>query len=143
MNFENSQNSKNKAFRQFVNYAFIGLLSNLLGYMLYYLLTYYFSAPKLIMTILYTFAALVGFFANRQFTFKNDSSVGSIGFRYLLSQLFGYILNLSLLFIFVDILDFKHQIVQVIAIPVVAIFLFLLSKYFVFTPQPLQYKIVK
>lgn len=143
MNFDKLHNSKDKAIRQFVIYAFIGLLSNLLGYMLYYLLTYLFYAPKSIMTILYIFGALVGFFANRRFTFKNDGSIGSFGFRYLLAQLSGYILNLSLLFIFVDIFNIKHQIVQAIAILVVAIFLFLLSKYFVFTSQALNSKNVK
>lgn len=47
----------------------------------------------------------------------------------------GYLLNLILLLLFVDWLDFPHQIVQGIAIVVVAIFLFVVLRIFVFAPR--------
>ena len=127
--------SKSKTLRQLFRYAVIGLLTNFLGYALYLLLTYLWNFPKGTMTVLYSAGALIGFFANRRFTFCHDGSIGMAGLRYLFSQLLGYLLNLSLLVLFVDWLGFAHQLVQAIAIIVVAIFLFVLSRFFVFAPQ--------
>lgn len=129
-----------KTIRELFSFAFIGLITNFLGYGLYLVLTHLFSSPKLTMTFLYTFGAFVSFFANRRFTFKHDGKIGAAGIRFLFVQLLGYILNLTLLLLFVDSLGYKHQIVQAIAILVVAIFLFLLSRHFVFAPQTHQNK---
>ncbi|WP_223453204.1 MULTISPECIES: GtrA family protein [unclassified Pseudomonas] len=130
-----NQLARKKSLRQVFSYALIGLLTNLTGYTLYLLLTYFGSTPKLTMTALYSIGALIGFFANRSFTFRHDGHVGKAGVRYLLAQLLGCLLNLLLLSLFVDWLDFPHQIVQAIAIVVVAIFLFVLSRFFVFAPH--------
>lgn len=122
--------------RQMFSYALIGVLTNLLGYALYLLLTYFWGAPKLTMTALYSVGALIGFFANRRFTFRHDGHIGVAGVRYLLVQLSGYLLNLLLLVFFVDCLGYAHQIVQAVAIVVVAVFLFVLSRVFVFATHP-------
>ncbi len=135
---ESSQISKDKTLGQFFRYALIGLLTNLLGYALYLLLTYFGSAPKLTMTALYSVGALIGFFVNRRFTFRHDGHIGVAGIRYLMAQLLGYLLNLTLLVLFVDWLDFAHQTVQAVAIVIVAVFLFVLSRFFVFPVQPAE-----
>ena len=132
---EFSQLTENRALRQLFSYALIGVLTNLLGYALYLLLTYFWGAPKLTMTALYTVGAIIGFFANRHYTFGHDGHIGAAGVRYLFVQLLGYLLNLSLLLLFVDLLGFAHQIVQAVAIIVVAILLFVLSRLFVFAPK--------
>lgn len=135
MNFESNISPSQKVFLQFFKYAFIGLLTNLCGYTIYFLLTHLWGAPKLTMTLLYSVGALIGFIANRNFTFRHDGHVGKAGIRYLLVQLAGYLLNLLLLTLFVDWLHYAHQLVQAVAIVVVAIFLFVLSRVFVFAPQ--------
>lgn len=124
--------ARGKSLRQIFSYMLIGALTNLAGYGLYILLTYFGNTPKLTMSILYSAGAIIGFFANRRFTFGHDGHIGSAGVRYLLAQLLGYFLNFLLLMLFVDWLGFAHQIVQAIAIVVVAIFLFILSRAFVF-----------
>lgn len=126
--------SSNKTLRQFFTYALIGVLINFLGYAIYLILTYLWGAPKLTMTALYFVGASIGFFANRRFTFRHDGGIGVTGVRYLLAQVAGYMLNLFLL-LFVDWFDFPHQIVQAIAIVVVAIFLFVVLRLFVFVPS--------
>jgi putative flippase GtrA len=128
--------SKSKISRQFFSYVIIGLLTNFLGFALYLFLTYLWSSPKVTMTLLYSVGALIGFFANRRFTFSHDSRIGVAGMRYVFAQLLGYLLNLSLLLLFVDLLGFAHQLVQAVAIVVVAIFLFVLLRFFVFAHQP-------
>ncbi|CAD86081.1 MULTISPECIES: GtrA family protein [Betaproteobacteria] len=132
MNADSGILSIRKTFRQLFSYALIGILTNVLGYAFYLLLTYLWDAPKITMTALYFVGASIGFFANRRYTFRHDGHIGVTGVRYLLAQVAGYLLNLVLLLLFVDWLGFPHQIVQAIAIIVVAIFLFVMSRFFVF-----------
>jgi len=120
---------------QILKYALVGVFTNLFGYAVYLALTYFFDAPKLIMTVLYFFSALVGFFANRRLTFCHDGHVGVAGFRYLIVQSLGYVLNFLMLFVFVDLFGVAHQLVQAVAIVVVAVFLFVLLRVCVFAPQ--------
>jgi putative flippase GtrA len=87
------------------------------------------------MTMLYSIGALISFYGNRRFTFGYDGHIGAVGLRYLVAQLLGYFLNLTFLILFVDLIGFPHQFVQAVSIFVVAIFLFVLSKIFVFVPQ--------
>ena len=127
--------SSKKILRQFFTYAMIGVLTNVLGYAVYLILTYLWGAPKLTMTALYFVGASIGFLANRRFTFRHDGVIGVAGVRYLLAQFAGYLVNLVLLLLFVDWFDFPHRIVQAIAIVVVAIFLFVVLRVFVFAPS--------
>lgn len=124
--------SSNKPLQQFFSYALIGLLTNALGYVIYLILTYLWGSPKIAMTALYFFGATISFLANRRFTFLHDGSIGITGARYLMVHIACYLLNLVLLIVFVDWFDFPHQIIQAIAIIVVAIFSFTLLRIFVF-----------
>jgi putative flippase GtrA len=130
--------SKNKFLRQLFSYGIVGLLTNSLGYSLYLSLTYLWNSPKLTMTVLYSSGAIIGFFANRRLTFRHDGPIGLVSMRFMLAHLLGYFLNLSLQVFFVDVLGFAHQLVQALAIFVVAIFLFVSFRYFVFAPQLLE-----
>lgn len=127
--------SRQNPYRQFFSYAFVGVLTNLLIYGLYLLLTSLWGAPKFTMSALYFLGATIGFLANRRFTFRHDGGIGVTGIRYLLAQVGGYLLNLVLLLLFVDWFDFPHQIVQAIAIVVVGILLFVVLRIFVFAPS--------
>lgn len=124
-----------KTLRQFLSYSLIGVLTNLLGYGMFLVLTDVWGSPKLTMTLLYSVGALIGFLANRRFTFRHSGRIGVAGSRYMMAQLLGYLLNLCLLLVFVDWLGFSYQVVQAIAIIVVAIFLFVLFRVFVFAPS--------
>lgn len=121
---------------QLFSYVLVGVLSNLAGYFLYLFLTYLGCTPKLTMTTLYGVGAVFSFFANRRFTFRHDGHIGAVGIRFLLAYALGYLLNLLLLVLFVDVLGFAHQLVQAVAIVVVAIFLFVVCRLFVFVQRP-------
>jgi len=120
---------------QFFRYALVGLTSNFIGYLVYLLITYIGATPTITMTLLYTIGAAVGFIGNRQVTFVHEGSVLGAGVRYIIAHCFGYIINLIILIVMVEKLGYPHQWVQAIAILVVAAFLFLIFKFFVFT-QP-------
>lgn len=118
--------------KQLLRYGLVGIVSNLSGYLLFLLITYWGVEPKITMTLLYAGGATIGFFGNRKWAFGHQGSLLGSGARYVIAHLFGYLINLLLLFTFVDRLDFPPQWVQAAAIIVVAGFLFLTFKYFVF-----------
>ncbi|MGE7368949.1 GtrA family protein [Neorhizobium sp. NPDC001467] len=126
--------------RQFATYVLVGLATNVFGYVLYLLLTGCGVDPKTTITVLYLTAAVIGFFANRRFTFDYRGRVLGAGARYGVAQLLGYLINLLSLVLFVDVLGVRHEIVQIGAIAGVAVFLFLVSKLYVFPAERMKAK---
>jgi putative flippase GtrA len=120
--------------RLLFRYAVVGIISNTSGYIVYLVLTYFGTTPKITMTFLYLISATLSFFGNRNLTFSHKGTLLGSGFRYIIAHIFGYILNFAILTLFVDRLGYAHQIVQAIAILVVAAFLFTTFKLFVFRP---------
>jgi len=123
-----------KSATQLFRYTIIGLMSNFIGYMIYLLITYFGATPKITMTVLYGIGATVSFFLNSKLTFEHTGSLFGPGVRYIIAHCFGYLINFILLFILVDKLGYAHQWIQAMAIFVVAVFLFLMFKFFVFSP---------
>jgi putative flippase GtrA len=118
--------------RQLIRYGVVGAASNLTMYFVYLLITYFGVEPKTAMTLVYIIGASLGFIGNRKWTFAHRGDSTSAVLRYVLAHLFGYLLNFLILFTFVDRLGYAHQWVQAMAIIIVAGFLFIASKYFVF-----------
>lgn len=120
--------------RQLIRYAVIGLLNNILGYLVYLLITWTGVDPKITISILYPIGIAIGFWGHSKYSFSYDGSGKSSLLRYLLVYVFGYLVNFMMLFILSDKLGFPHQAVQALAIFVVAAILFVLLKFFVFPP---------
>lgn len=118
--------------KQLVRYAIVGVASNAAGYLVYLLITHLGMPPKAAMSSLYAVGATVGFFGNSALTFAYKGGIIGSGIRYLITHAVGYSMNLTILVIFVDLFGYPHQLVQAIAIFVVAAFLFIAFKYFVF-----------
>lgn len=118
--------------RQLIRYGVVGMASNLTAYFVYLLITYYGVEPKIAMTLVYVIGATIGFIGNRKWTFAHRGNSTSAVLRYVLAHLLGYLLNFLILFTFVDCLGYAHQWVQAVAIIIVAVFLFIVFKYFVF-----------
>jgi len=118
---------------QIVRFTVVGLTTNLIGYAAYILITAVGVAPAFAVTVLFGLGALTSFLGNRRFTFGRSGYNKGAGRRYAAVYFFGYLLNLSILLVFVDLLGMPHQLVQACAIFIVAGVLFLLSKYYVFS----------
>ena len=80
---------------------------------------------------MYLAGVAVGYIANYRWTFKNSKNRGAI-IRYVQMHISGYMINLLLLFVFVDFLKYPHQIVQISAIIVIAALSFIACKLYVF-----------
>lgn len=117
---------------QLARYGLVGIATNLIGYLIYLLITYFGVDPKVYITFSYPIGAIIGFFGHRQWAFAHQGSLLKSGVRYFVAHFFGYLINLFILLTFVDKLGYPHQWVQAAAIFVVAGFLFAAFKFFVF-----------
>ena len=124
-----------KLVEQFIYYLLVGLGSNFVAFCVYLLITSLGSGPKVAMTLVYVVGVVIGFLGNLKWTFKYTVNNANMIIRFLITHLVGYFLNFLLLFIFVDKFGYDHKKVQASAIVLVACFVFLLMKNFVFTKK--------
>lgn len=125
-----------RARRQFARYAFVGLVSNLILYVGYLALTRWGLGPKTAMTAVYALGILATFTFNSIWTFGRGRPRAASFVRYVVTYGVGYVLNLVLLWLFVDRLDMPHYAVQAASIVAVACVMFALNKFWVFARRP-------
>lgn len=122
------------ALYQLARYGIVGILNNLLGYLIYLIITFFLLDPKIAISLFYPIGAVTGYLGHMKYSFtyhgKNTNAWG----RYFFTYLIGYVINLMMLWILSDIFHFPHQAVQALAIFIVAGVLFFMLKYFVFPP---------
>lgn len=123
---------------QLIRYVIVGVLSNLVGYLIYIGVTWFGVEPKITVSLLYPIAVLVAYFGHVRFTFADSENPSGGVFRYIFAHVVGFIMNLSLLYTLHDLMGFPHQFVQLLAIFLVAGVLFLLFKYYVFPVQQVR-----
>jgi putative flippase GtrA len=128
-------------FKQFLTYGIVGLGLNLLLFCLYLVIVMLGADPKLSMTLVYLAGVAVGFYSHRRITFSHTGSVTKSIIRFLIAHGVGYLINLACLFIFVDQLGFAHQLIQALSIFVVALYLFIIFKFWVF-PEAKKHAII-
>ncbi len=123
-----------------IRYGLVGLITNLFTYLVYVLTTYFWINPKLALTIFYPLGAIIAYLGHKKYSFTyRGKNTGAI-IRYIFAYFLGYGLNLTMLFVLSDKFNFPHQAVQALAIPLVAGVLFLMLKYFVFSPSTIRGK---
>jgi putative flippase GtrA len=123
---------------QIIRYGVVGIANNILGYSIYLLLTWLWFDPKVTAGVLYPIGATMAYFGHSKYSFPNNKQHAGCLPKYIIAHTIGYIVNLSLLYVLVDKFLFPHQLVQAVAIILVAGILFLLFKYFVFSNRSLR-----
>lgn len=124
--------------RQLLRFGVVGIVSNAAGYMVYLIVTYLGATPKITASVLYGVGVAIGFWGNRRWTFQHKGSAPGTVARYLGVQCVGYLINIAMLVWLADGLGYPHQLVQAAAIVVVAVFLFVACRFFVFTERDFQ-----
>ena len=89
--------------------------------------------PKMAVSILYPVVLGIDYLSHGKWTFGVLQATFRSLSRFILVHLFGYFTNLLLLFYFVDVIGYPHQWVQMSAMPVVALQLFLFFIFFVYS----------
>ena len=106
---------------QFIRYGFSGLINNLLGYFVYLVLTFFWLKPKTAIILIYFLAGTTGYFLHMKYSFAYHGSNINVLLRYILTYMICYVINLLVLVILTDVFHFSHQLVQALAIFIVAI----------------------
>lgn len=71
---------------QLLRYAFLGLATNIAGYLVYLLATHLGAPPAAAMSFLYVIGAVLGFWGNKRLTFAHRGGVLASGMRYVLAH---------------------------------------------------------
>lgn len=121
-----------KSFRQLVRYGLVGIGINAALYVCYLLFVFLGAEPKIAMSIVYVIGLGVGFYGHRKLTFFHTENVRRAIVRYLVAHIGGYAINFFLLVAFVDHMHLSHALVQGLSIFIVAAYLFIIFKYWVF-----------
>lgn len=121
-----------KSLAQLTKFSAVGITGNLLGYLIYILLTYLGLKPTYAVSILYPMGAMFSFYGNLGFTFKYTGNPNTAKVKFIFSHLAGYLINIIILHIFVTKLTYPHELIQLFAICIVAIYIFFISKLFIF-----------
>lgn len=121
-----------RTFNQMWRYAIVGTATNLAFYLIYLAITAFGLDHKVSMSLVYALGIALSFAFNRSWTFGHDGRISSAAARYFIAYLAGYLVNLILLYVFVDRMGFAHQWIQAILIFVVAGLIFLTQKFWVF-----------
>lgn len=124
---------KNFQANQLVRFVAVGIVTNAIGYAIYLLITHFWIKPKFAITLFYLLGAFLGYFSHARYSFYYNGENYFVIAKYILAYAVGYFVNLVLLHVLFEQLNYPHQVVQAIAIPVVAVLMYLLLGRFVYT----------
>lgn len=123
---------RESGYGQFFRYALVGLLSNLMLYLCYILLTSLKVDYRMSMTAIYVIGTLSTYFFNKKWTFQHSGKVKKTLIKYSVTYVIGYVFNFTLLWFSVEKLGVIHEISQAILIFLTALLIFILQKKWVF-----------
>ena len=126
--------------KQLFLYGMLGIINNILAYLFFLFLSSKGFDPKIAMTVVYCISVIISFLANKRYVFGLTDKFMTCFISFLLVYLIGYALNLSLLMIFVDNCGLPYQYVQAGSIFIVAVFIFIALKFFVFPQRAMELK---
>lgn len=117
---------------QIMQFGIIGLLTNGALYAVYLLLSRLAFQPLVAMTITFALGVALSWLLNGLITFRAHLTRGS-GFRMMMAYLGAYLSNLALLWLAVHVFSLPHQWIQLVIIILLAILLFALQKFWIFS----------
>lgn len=120
---------------QLIRYGIVGILSNILAYLVYLGITAAGMEPKLAMSLVYLLGIIQTFFLNKTWSFNFDGATTPAMVRYIIIYLLGYLINILALLLLVDHLGFPHQWVMAGLILFMALFFFVGQKFWAFRPN--------
>ena len=118
---------------QLFRYGLVGILTNIVGYLLYLWLTLLGLDPKVSATICFASGVAIGFVLNRTWSFRDRTYIRSTFPRYVIAYASAYIVDIIGLYLLVDLAGYRHEIVQLILIVSIAFGLFAAQKIWIFS----------
>ncbi|KAA6187860.1 GtrA family protein [Thiohalocapsa marina] len=122
---------------QGLRFGIVGLTSNFVLYLLYLLVVWLGTDPKLAVTLLYILGLSMTFIFNKRWSFSHRGNWRGAAVRYF--SLYGilYSSNILVLMFLVDHLYYPHALVQAGVVLVFIPVVFLTQRYWVFAKDPI------
>ena len=125
--------------KEIINYLIFGILSTIVSLLSYYLLTTLFLNPnnsielQIANVISWIITVTFAFITNKKFVFnsKEKQIIKEIS-KFFLARIFTLLIDMTLMFIFVSILNFNDKIIKIIIMILVIILNYIISKLLVF-----------
>ena len=121
--------------RNFIKYIAIGLLNTLFGYGLIFLFFFYGVIAEVSNLLGYVAGFLLSYFLNKKYNFKSDSTHKKDFPKFILSMFIAYLANLSTMVFFYRYLQYDFYISQIVAGVVYMFIGYFLSKNYVFVKE--------
>lgn len=119
--------------QQFIKYAVVGLSINAILYFAYLGLEYVLNAPKMAATTTYFCGIILSYNGHKKLVFKDTSRRAyKKMIKFFILYLSGYLINMAGLYLLVDKAKFPHEIVQAGLIILIAVYLFINQKLWIF-----------
>lgn len=120
--------------KQFFLYAQNGVILNLIGYIAYILLTHLGLNPLIVVTVNYPAGIILSFYFHKKFTYKQRKAEAELNrfSSYCAIYLLGYLLNITILYVFHINLLYPHEMVQLSSVIIIALILLFQNKKLVF-----------
>ena len=118
----------------FLKYVIVGIGHNGLGYLAYLTLTSAGAPPLGVVAVLYPLGVSISFWLNKTWSFNHKGDNLGTLMRFLASHLAAYCLQIILLAVMIEVFVLPHQLAQLLVILTLAVFLYLMFKYYVITP---------
>jgi|TARA_B110000444_G_C18418621_1_gene401364 putative flippase GtrA len=123
----------NISVNQILQFGWIGLMTNIIGYLLFLFCTLYLKfSPYLVISFLYPLAITATYILNKKRTFKQAKEKKNQKILFIIIYLSGYLLNIIILYIATTIFFLSSYLAQGLAIIVLGIYLFLMQKKYVY-----------
>jgi putative flippase GtrA len=116
-------------------YLTVGVLSNVVLYLIYIAITRFPVPPTLAMTIVYAIGIIGTFHFNRTWSFRSEGAAVRRFFGYCVVYGLAYLLQLTIFIVLYHLFNWVHELVQAIAIVAVALFIFTCLRLWVFRPE--------
>jgi putative flippase GtrA len=124
------------SFSHIIKYYSFGILVNIVCYLLFIEFIKYGYDHKLVASLLYIIASLASFILNRKHVFDSSLPLFSSLARLVAMLVTGYILNISMLYFFVDIYRIDSRIVQAFSVIIASIYFYFFNKLIVHKSKP-------
>jgi putative flippase GtrA len=126
----------NQLFLQLIRYSLVGFLNTFFGFTIILIFMTLGYSPYISNALGYILGSLLSYWLNYRWTFS--SGTGSRSYlKYLSAICISYILNISVLFLFVEFFHFPIVTAQLFGVVIYSLSIFIFCRYFVFADNHL------
>lgn len=128
--------------KQFMKFGIVGVINTVSSWIFYYSLLFFKVHYIVATTIAYILSSIIGFILNKTWVFKSKNKVSSSLFKYIITYGSSYLINIGLMYTFVDVIGISDKIAPILVLFFTIPYNYLFSKIWVFKNKkiPKEYK---